>query len=370
MALRAPIVPARVISRWRAARPTSWAPPLPPHRIPVPPPGSAGKVRPSSPPPSGSPSPSMVAGAGSMLGAGPALGAAVRPTAAAPAASLTARVPSASRVGGTWRPGPSTGVPSTAPLVMSAARSQFELQRPPSSAGRWALPLIVLVGALFGSAVAAVALRDRLPADRVEQARLAAGRLWPMVDSGMAALRRLPHLLEGAVSTGSSQPGSAAAAPVLPQGGPPQGGPQGERASEPRPDAPSHGGTSVPGATRLSPPSGAPLAGAPGAGQAPPEIAVTALPVAMDPAKTPSRPKAPFVSDDATRPRATQRADGAGATPDGPKADAKEPAISAPPPAQAVGPAPPAVPAAPAPAPGSLDDLIRKAVEKEQRGKH
>lgn len=268
----APPVSSRVSPKWRAPRPVTWPPPLPPHRVPSSAPQSAPPNRFHE----------------------PVLHAPLLTSYVAPRKSHTAL----------W----------LALIFLIAAGGAGFVFR-----GRLAAEVT------SGSAW----LRSELPSDLAERPRIAWGRVQDLVAQGVSRARGLVPGLGGAQTPSTARVSSAQAndSPAIAPTGP---------------------------------------AKAPAAAAEAPVIAVSALPLASPaPAMRPVFHAKPTSAREASAPLAGESA----------PVTTTEPASA---PVRAVTPAPEPVPAhtasappaAPAPEPGSLDDLIRKTVERESHQKH
>jgi hypothetical protein len=252
----------RAALKWRAPRPASWAPPLPPHRIPA-------SVPPSAP--------------------RPAL------------QDLSRRAPALRRHG----------------------YVEEEVVAPRARLWPWAL-LVLAAGAGAAGFVereplalelttAASWVRGQLPGDLAERPRVALGRAREILAFAVARARSLV------------QPPARVAPP-----------------SEASPSAPTGPETAEVGSVVTAPPEL-------------PVVAVSSLPVA------PAPPPAP-------RPAAMIHPRAAAPKPSAVISQSEPPA--SPPTATPVETSSEPPPSSPAPEPGSLDDLIRRAVEKERRQQH
>ncbi len=328
---------ARISGVRRAPRPPTWPPPLPADRVPVPPPKGGVATRtlqqpapsPSAPPPPLAP---RAVPAPAPVSARPAPSSAI----AWPAPAVSSQVsgypnPTARR---TERSSPAP----PAPLQASAYALPLRARGSPASArGPLAAPLVpgegvprlrprvawMLLLALLSAAAGAV-LRDRLPAYAIDAVRATLAHPSAWIYAHVAAM--------GAAPTGHPLP-------ARPESLPP------------------------PAVTAGVAPSSDPSA-APPASPEPPEVSVSSLPLASTkpraapaPARTaafaPSIPRTRVAAHPAQPTAAMEES-----TATGPKARLSRTPARVP---------PPAVNKAPAPVPGSLDDLIRKEVEKDQK---
>ncbi|HSY22416.1 MAG TPA: hypothetical protein VK841_09895, partial [Polyangiaceae bacterium] len=206
--------------------------------------------------------------------------------------------------------------------------------------GKW-IGLLVVISLAGG-----VVLRDRLPAPLVDGVHAAIAHPSQWLADRVAGIRGVPkgHPLPA--------PPPVAAAPVAPMVPPPA---TVTLAAPPTAPSPATAGTSA------------------GAASSPPVFSVSSLPVANAAAAAPAR--AASYTPPPARPRPAPRpAPAAAAAPVAAAAhDSDDEPVRAAPPKPIAKPAPiaPVVTnAAPPPAPGSLDDLIRKAVAADQKKGH
>ena len=354
------------VVRRRAPRPPTWPPPLPADRVPVPPPKGA---RVSQPPPA-LPPPPLVPSFGPPVvrsvpasrpparapSYAPAPAASYAPVRPAPLPSHPSRAPSYAPVSATastvpgWQatgsawPAPSPIARSVVPFrpaspVAPALSLQEEAvfgRRSRGSRAKWIGLLVVL------SLAGGVVLRDRLPAPLVDGVHAAMAHPSQWLGDRVAAIRGEPkgHPLP------APPPPPVAVTPAPP----------------PAPVVPP---------TPPSPAAAAPKAGAPSS--SPPEFSVSSLPVANAAAAAPARAAA--YTPPPARPRPAPRPTPAAAAPVAAAQDSDDEPVKAAPPKAVAKPAPaPVAPvvtnSAPPPAPGSLDDLIRKAVAADQKKAH
>jgi hypothetical protein len=294
----------------RSTRPPSWSPPLPPHRVPVAPPTPAARSVSSRP----------------------------------------AAAPSAGQRTGSTRPAPTQGgampgYPSSRPMplpavtrstmrpVRVAASPSDATFRPRSTRARWVVALAAV------SFVGGVIARDQVSADQKDRVRAEITATQNWIAGRVTALREMIGM--------GSRSSQAPNVPPSVEINPPKAAKTQTAANQPGSQA---------------------LQGAPAA---PPVVNVLSLPVAPPTAGAmPSRPiaHAPVVAAPALPVRAHSApppatADALEPAPEAPAPKAPEPPKVAAPTAAQAGNATPVVP-------GSLEDLIRKEVEKEQKKAH
>ena len=282
----------------RTMRPPSWSPPLPLHRVPVPPPGPASRSVSTRPAP---------------------------------------MMPSSTPHRQSSRPMPLPAVTrSTMRPVSAALPSAAIFPRRGGSRFRWVLALAAL------SFAGGVVARDKAPTNLMDRARSEATFYTNWIADRIATLR-------GMTWTGSPASRQPSAAPSVEAMGP--------------------GATATGMPSTASHPASAGLQPGP---PAPPEVNVLSLPIASPTAPAPkpvarapvavAPPATPAPAVHARSAPASTVADNAEASPEPAPRATEAPKVAAP----AAAPASSAAPFVP----GSLEDLIRKEVEKEQKKAH
>jgi hypothetical protein len=355
---------ASMKSTWRAPRPASWPPPLPAHRVPVPPP--LGDVA-----------------VGARVGRAPFWPAPVPPAPRVPAQFAYAALPPATLPRPVAYRAPvapvaaQTAPHTLAPQVVRAAPSwrELDVEDNPfarhSRRRRWRIVFMFLV--LTAAAVTVARIRPQIVPPAVARYVGPVERpveRWLTVVAGPAVAQARAFVVARVAPTphgeglAQSQAATGALVPTVPTVPTP---PTATEASAPAVAA-------APPVVQAAPPVVKPAS----ASNEPPVVDISALPVARSVAPPPvaARPAvaprpaplpmpAPHVVAHAApvartaSPSSRPPADDSDEAPP-PKVAAK---TVAPPP-------PPPVNTAPPPAPGSLDDLIRKAVEAESKKKH
>jgi hypothetical protein len=333
--------------QWRAPRPASWPPPLPSHRVPVPVKNASPSTLRPAPVRNSTAVPKFV-----PLSQPPVIARPPRvPTfapAAQPAITGVSRAP-------TFVPADRFRVPvSEASAPLSALESRF-MRRAKPRVWPWALLVVAL-----GTAASGYEFRMQIPFE------LTTARSWLQhhVPSDLAARPRIAY---------ERVRGYLVAAIARLHGTPaPFGAPfPAARAPEATPATDNPAPTAVPVNPATAPAPSNPGSAVASAAAHPRVVDISALPVAPAPrpivgvhsapgpasARIAPAPK-PVVASASSEPKA--------ALPSSDEADD----TSSNAPARALAPVAKPVSAAPAPEPGSLDDLIRKEVEKEQKHAH
>jgi hypothetical protein len=336
----------------RAPRPQSWAPPLPPHRVPIPPPPLANQPLQARAP---LPVPSSPRGEGLLVAPRPS------PASFAPSALPSVRsAPIPHSVLPMVRP------PARLPAALSVAPPQDDFDTlgadlaPQRQRSRLGSPSIVLVGAaaIAVGTLAVIQLRPDVADSILEFVR------GPSAQSPSSLLANSTAVLSPVGTAAAAPRGVSAAA--------------GSKAAvSPNGEPPVISVWSLPVAyagQAPAPPAAAPVfravAAAPHARQSQGFVPNTAFAFNFNAAPPP--PTIPVLNPASNvAPAPPPEPVEAPAPRPAPAAKAVQPAIEAPPPAAA--PPPPPVAAPPPPpkkfAPGSLEDQIQKAVEAEQQKK-
>jgi len=292
----------------RSTRPPSWSPPLPPHRVPVAPPTPAARS------------------------------VSFRPAAA----------PSAGQRTGSTRPAPTPGgampgYPSSRPMPLLPAVTRSTMRpvsaasdaifRPRSTRARWVVALVAV------SFVGGVIARDQVSADQKDRVRAEIMVTQNWIAGRVTSLREMVGM--------GSRSSQAPNVPPSVESNPPQAAKTQTAANQPGSQALQATPTAPPVVNVLSLPVAPPTAGA-----------MASRPIARAPVA--AAPALPVRAHSATPPA---MADAVEPAPEAPTPKAPEPPKVAAPAAAQAGNATPVVP-------GSLEDLIRKEVEKEQKKAH